>query len=145
MFSGERASESNHKVRGLFHKGAIVADSFCALHVEVDARMQAAMAKVPVEGSDVVVFVEQVLELAQVLAHACGRDGGIFPPLPEMRFTRNEGRSPEARFAYLPDLLLLRGIFEEAYSGRSRATFHACDQRFRFPVRIAAIIGAELD
>ena len=53
--------------------------------------MQAALAKVSVEGARVAVLFQQLAEITQIIPHALGRNGGILPAFPGVAHAGDEG------------------------------------------------------
>ena len=104
MLAGERATEAHDEIRGLLDERAIVADAGRGFEIEVDARVQAAMTEVAVEGSGVVVLIEQSSQsLRRYSPIFSGGTAESSQPSQVKRLAGNEGGGTEAGFADLPD------------------------------------------
>ena len=106
--------------------------------------MQAALAEVAVERAVVAVPVEQLPQLAQVVAEALGRNGGVLPSFPRVRLVGEPGRRSQARLADLPHPLLLREVVEELHGRRRPVALQLLHQLAGLGVRLLLALPAEL-
>src|SRR5438477_8566689 len=118
MFARKRAAMFHDQISGFFDERAKLLHARRRFEIEVDARMDATLSEVSVEAAEVAVFVEELLQIAQVTAKPMRRHGGIFPAFPVFFEARNMGRCAEARFAHMPNAFFLRGIIEKLHGGR---------------------------
>ncbi len=67
MLAGKRAAVAHHQIRGAFDELAVFANSLFALQIETDAHVNAAVPKMPVERGVIIVFVQQLPDVAQII------------------------------------------------------------------------------
>ena len=132
-----------HEIRRLVDEGAVLRDPGGGLEVEVDARVDAALAEVAVEVALVAVLVEELAQIAKVVPESRGRDGGILPPFPRAQLARHVGGGAEARLAHGPDEALAFRVAEDG--GASVAPLlHRVDEFLCVRVGFFAGVAAEL-
>ncbi len=144
VFAGKRAAVAHHQVRGLFHEVAICAHAFRSLQVEGDAAVDAAIAEVAENRPAVMVFAQQLVEIAEVISEDFRRHRGIFPGRPRVLDMRHAAGA-HAGFANMPDLMLLGGIVDHLHPGVALQTalrFHSRASRAR-PRASSARFAAE--
>ena len=144
MLAGERAAVAEHQIGGALDEFAIVADAGFALQVEIDAHVDAAVAEVAVERSLIVIFVEQLANIAEIRAHFFRGDGGIVPAFPFGRRARCGGGGAHAGFADSPQNGGFRGGVD-AHGGGIRAFLQARHELLRETLGVFRIVGAEFD
>ncbi len=79
MLARERAAIGDHQLGGLAQEVAPARDALRRAQLEVDARVDAAVAEMAVQRGAVAVAVDQLLELAQVVAEAHGIHRRVLP------------------------------------------------------------------
>ena len=92
--------------------------AFHRAHVVAHARVDAALSEVPVDGHDVAELIHQGLELAQIGAQLRGRNGGVFPSLPQLGHAGHICNRAQGRFPNTPHALCLLSF---------RAQWHAAE------------------
>ncbi len=91
--------------------------------------MDASLAKVTIEIGLVIVFVIQLLKVAQIVAQLVGRNRCIFPTFPLELFAGHKGAGAQPGLTDLPDQPGLLRIIEELHGGRVvffLQFFHQC-------------------
>ena len=83
------------------------------MKIEVDAVMNAAVAKVSVERSGVAEGAEKLTQVAKIIAQFLGSYRRVFPSLPMVEFAGNVRSGAKGGFADVPDFLSLTFIGEE--------------------------------
>src|SRR5581483_5282565 len=68
MFARKRSAMPHNRMGNLSHEVAIVLDALGCLWIKRDARMDAAIAEMPEESAGVIVFIEQLVKVAQIVA-----------------------------------------------------------------------------
>ena len=107
VLAGERSAVCQHEIGGLVHERLVCLDALRCLEIEIDARVDAALAEMAVQGATVLILVEQLAEAAQVRAKLRGRNRGILPALPGDGLIRYPGGRAERRLANSPNELLV--------------------------------------
>ena len=85
VLARQRTAVRHDEICGGFDERPVAPDALDVGEVEVDARVHATLAEVAVQRAAVPVLVEQLAEVAQVLAQSLGRHGRVLPPLPGRR------------------------------------------------------------
>src|SRR5205807_895749 len=104
----------------------------------------ARLAEVAVEIADVVVFVEQLSEIAKVFAEVLWIDGGVFPTFPRARLARNERRRTEPGLADFPDALLVLLVVIALHRGTEARLLQRIHHLLRVRVALLLRVAAEL-
>ena len=146
MLARERTAETRHEFAELDHRRTERLDSRRAHQIEIDARMNASFAEVPVVGRDLeIAAAEDAIEAAQKCAEIGGRYRGILGARPTARTPRDERTRAEARLANLPD----RGLFARVRQVRDSRAFAESaplrDHSLRTLTRFVARRSAQLD
>src|SRR5579859_719376 len=144
MLARERPTIPDYKIRGLFLETAERGDTWLRGKVEIEARVEACLAKVAVERPTKVEAIHEGAQAAQIVTEALGRHGGILPPRPRHTNTWHECGAAKTGLAYLPNLLLLAWVAEQAHARRARATAQCVHQRLRIVAGLGAVVAAEL-
>ena len=114
--------------------------------IEIDARVNAALAEMPVERAAVAVLFEELSQIAQIAAELVGRNGGILPAFPRDRLAGHARGRAEPRLAHLPhELFLARDRRTASSTGRSACCSSAAIARARVRVALLVRLAAELD
>src|SRR5579871_3482448 len=106
--------------------------------------MDAALAKVAIQGSFVAVFCVKLAQFAEVRTNLVRRNGGIFPPFPGHVFAGHPSRRAQAGLANLPYEMLLARVVVELHLGRMALLLQAVHQLARLVIGILSILAAEL-
>ena len=104
MLAGKRSAITDHQIRSAFDELPIFSNSVFALQIETHAHVDAAVSEMSVERSVVVVFVEQLADIAEVAAQFFRRDGRVVPSLPFGRGARGGGSRTRPGLAQLPNV-----------------------------------------
>src|SRR5271170_974252 len=96
MLAGERAAVGERDVRGAVHELAEFEDAGGGFEVEVEAHVDATLAKVAIHCAAISVFVHERADGPEVAAEPGGVDGCVLPTLPSGADTRDEGGGSEA-------------------------------------------------
>ena len=127
-------------------KRAELLDALGGVQVEADAAVDAALAEVAVERRVVAVLVEQLAQVAQVVADLVRRHGRVLPARPGVGLAGHPGGRAQAALAHLPDHLLLaagrRTASSTAGSPASSSIVHAAAG---LGVGVLLAVAAELD
>ena len=145
VLARQRAAILNHQFGGLAQKTAPFRDACMGLEVERDARVDAAVAEMAVERGLIIEAVDQLLELAQIIAEPQRIDRGVFPAdrrIGRCRVERQRGRRG-AGFADRPDRSLLRGVGNQPCARRIGFAHVMIEQRLRLRGRCFNRVGAE--
>ncbi len=145
MLAGERAVVLHTEVGRLVDVGAVFRDAWCALQVEVVARVNAGLAEVTVQIAGVAVLVHQLPQLAEVLAEVLRIDSRVLPAFPCTRLAGDERRRTEAGLANLPDLVLVLLAVEQPGGGSVLLLAESGDHPVRFRVGLLLRLAAEFD
>ena len=127
MFSGERASVTYHQICGPLDKLTISPDAVFALKVEADAHVNAAVSKVSVERTFILVFIHQLSNVPQVASQLYGGYRGVIPTFPFSRRARSKSGGARSRFAYVPHRLCF-AVCVNARAWRMRDMFQPLDE-----------------
>ena len=92
-----------------------------ALEVEAHLHVNAAVAEVSVERRLIVVFVEQLAQVAQIRPQLLGRDRRIVPAFPPWERSGNGRRGARTRLADLPDGLGLGRVVDPRQTAHREA------------------------
>ncbi len=87
VFAGERTAVADDKIGGLFHKLSEPGDAVFRLQIEVQSRVDAAVAEVSVERALVVETLHQAAEIAKICAEFFGSHGRVLPAFPVGRLS----------------------------------------------------------
>ncbi len=145
MLAGQRPAKSHHHVGGLFDEASIPGDPFHRLQIEVDARVDAPLAEVPVEGALETVLSEQLPEGSQVVTQPLRRNGRVFPSFPVLRLARNERGGPECRLPHRPRVGGLDRIAEQPHRRSARRRSERVHQSPGLILGFVQCVGPELD
>ena len=118
VLARERSAVRGDEVGRVFHEAAEGRDALRAPQVEVDAGVHAGLTEVAVERSVEAVAVVETAQVAQVVADALGRNGGVLPPGPRVDAAGLVRGRAQPGLADLPDLVLLLGVVEELHRRR---------------------------
>src|SRR5271157_2226851 len=114
MLSGERPAIAGNQHGRLLGERTVISDSFLADQIEGDAAVNAALPEVSVERAVESMLVQQLAEIAEVIADAGWWDCGVLPTRPGWRLARNKGCHADACFAQDPNCLLVVLVVVEA-------------------------------
>ena len=95
MLARKRAAIAHHQIGGALDEFAVIANAGFAFQIEADAHVNAAVPEMAVERRVVVVFVEQLADVAQVGAQFFRRHRRIVPSFP-FAAARRARRRPRA-------------------------------------------------
>ena len=115
VLARKRPAVADHKIGGFFQKCAPLLNAVGGLQIERQPGVQTAVAEMAVERADIIVFVHQLFELAQISAELIGRHGRIFPAFVVVRFARDARGRAQPLFAKMPDDSLLLRVVEEPH------------------------------
>ena len=87
-------------------------DAIMGFQVEIDARMDATLAKMPVQVASVAKLFQQLAKIAQIRANLIRGNGSIFPSFPSDLFVGYVRGGSQAGFAHFPDHFFLFWIIE---------------------------------
>src|SRR6185503_8771182 len=118
MFTGERSTETDDEVCRFLNEAAVFVDAFTRLQIEINSRMKATLAKMPIQGAVVFIAVEKRSKLTQIVANSVRRNGGVFPSFPCVRLAGNSGSRSETQFANSPHDAFFLCILKELHEGR---------------------------
>src|SRR5207244_14263 len=107
--------------------------------------MDAPIAQVAVERTDVVVTGVERPKLANVGAYTVRRHGRVFPALPGFPLTGSAGGGAEAGLAHGPDQGGFASIVEELHGGRLRAAPELVHQAPSLVIGLIDRLATELD
>src|SRR5215469_5992224 len=111
MLARERPAESRNDLRQLSHGCAKRRNPRRARQIEIDARMNASLAKVSIVRCDLeFVPLENPIEAAQERAEVSRRHGGVLRARPTARTPWDKRAGAKSRFANLPDRRLLASV-----------------------------------
>ena len=144
MLAGERAAVGENDVGGAFDEEAKFADARFGFEVEVDARVDAALAEVAVERAAVAKLLHESGELAEVGTELRGRNGGVLPTFPSVGLAGDEDHGAECRFADEPDAGGFGGRIKATHSGRRFEFCRGSEEVIRFSLGFFVGLGAEL-
>src|SRR5437016_12430877 len=97
MFARDRTAKAHDKIGRLAEKTPPFRDALLGAQTEIPAAMDAAIAEMAVERAVVAIALGERVKLAQIIAGAVGRHGGILPALPSIGMAGDEGRGAEPR------------------------------------------------
>ncbi len=107
--------------------------------------MHTALPEVPVHGRVVVVeLLEQLLQVAQIVAEPFGRDGRVLPALPGLPVVRRAGGDAEAGLAGLEHPLLALRVVGEGDPGVLVVAADGPQQGVRLFVHVVLAVAGEL-
>src|SRR6185437_16656664 len=89
MFARQRAAIAGDGVRRVVQEPFPPLDPIRRVQIEVDAAVDTSLAKMPVQRGGVAIFVEQSLQIAEVLPDVLRRDRRILPPRIEIWVMRD--------------------------------------------------------
>src|SRR5579884_250857 len=113
VLARERAAVARDEGGSVLHEGAVTANPVLGGEIPVQPRVQAAVPDVAEVAGDLeVVLLDELVEVAQVLAAAFGGYGGVFPRRPAGMLAGDLGVA-DAALADLPDLLDLLLVLVE--------------------------------
>src|SRR5574337_1484743 len=144
MFAGEGAAVAYHQIRRVVHEGAEFLDPIASEQVEVDAGVDAALAEVAVEGGEIAVFIEQLVEVAQVAAELFWGHAGILPALPGVWLAGDEDGGTQCGFADGPELARFPWIIAELHGDVVSGLLEIHHQGAGAVVGLALAFAAEL-
>ena len=101
-------------MRGFHHKFAIVPHTFGSLQIEGDASVEAAIADVPKECHPVLMFIQEPIDFAEIVAHLFNGHSRIFPTWPGVFHARSPART-DAVFAYFPNQFLIVLVLDQPF------------------------------
>src|SRR5437763_15838537 len=130
MLARDRATKAHDEIGGLAEKAAPFRDTLFGAQAEIPAAMDAAIAEMAVERAVVAIALGERVKLAQIIAGAVGRHGGILPALPSIGMAGDEGRGAEPGLAHLPDALLRLRVAEQFSRGSVSLPPERGDQAF---------------
>src|SRR5208283_1747420 len=111
MLTRERSTKLRYCRRQFFHCSAKLGNTLRTREVEVDARVNASFAEVPIVSTDLqIVLCEDFREASQERAQLRWRHREILGARPGPRRARKVGARAEARFANAPDRGLIGSI-----------------------------------
>src|SRR6266481_6158832 len=130
MFARERAAETRDQFAKLGHRGAERFDPRCGHQIEIDARMNASFAEMPIVSSDLeVASAENPIEAAEKRAEIRRRHRRVLGTRPTARTPRDERARAQPRLANLPDCGLLPRVGQvrgaSAFAELARLRDHA--------------------
>src|SRR6266567_7130539 len=115
MLSRDRTAITDHHIRGILHEGAIGVDTVATGQIKVDARVDAALTKMTIQGRDIAVAVEQLSQVPQVTSQLFWWYSRILPAFPAEWLTRHEHGSPQCGLAHQPDPAGLLRVREQLH------------------------------
>ena len=142
MLAGKRAAVTDHQIGGALDEFHVIADSVFALQIETHAHVNAAVPEMAVERRMVVIFVEQLPDIAQVVAQFFRRDRGVVPSFPFGRRSRRGSGGARPGLAQLPDVARF-GLGVQPHVRRIGGLFQLVDQLARGFVGLGRIIRTE--
>src|SRR5205807_10298290 len=83
VFAGERSAIGHYERARIVHERLVLFDARRRLQIEVDASVDAALTEVSVQGAGVSVLVEQLPQVAQVVADTVRRNRRVLPSFPD--------------------------------------------------------------
>src|SRR5439155_26546440 len=113
MLARERAAVRQHEVGGGVHKRPELLYAGSGLQIERDAAMNAAVAKMPKQRVDIIIFLEELVEVTQIVPEPVRRHRGILPGGPGL-FDPRDSTGGDAGFTDLPDGLLFGRVCDKA-------------------------------
>ncbi|RDI21096.1 hypothetical protein DEU38_11537 [Rhodococcus sp. AG1013] len=145
VFAGERAAVADHRAGAVLGEPAVAVHPVGGAEVERDPGVHAPLAEMPIQRSgSVVVPIQEVAEVAEVVAESVGRDRGVLPALVGLGFVRRVRGGAQPGLPRLPHLLLVGGVVEDP-GAVGQVPRGVLDEVARLPVRLVLGVAVHLD
>ena len=148
VLSGERSAVRGDQAGGTLQETPVLDHAVRVREPKGNTRVHATLAEVPIQGragvARVPKLLEERLEVAEIVAEARGRDGGVLPALPRVGVTGHVRGCTEAALAYPPELVFLLGILQEGNRGIVIRLCERAQQAFGSGIDLGPRVPAEL-
>ena len=131
VLAGKRPAVRDDEVCRTVEEGAEGAYAGGGAEIEVDADVDAGLAKMAVVRGGVAEFAEQLVKGAQIRAEALRRDGVVLPTFGAGHLAGHDGGRAQAVFAHLPQALLIGYVLKDLSMDSRR---ERCREAARLPV-----------
>ena len=111
--------------------------------IEINARMDAALAEMPIQVASIVKFIQQLAKIAQICADLIRRHGSIFPAFPRNLFIGHVRGGPQAGFAHFQIICSSSRLSNNFIEGGLLVCFKAFMQAVRLRIRFGFIPAAK--
>ena len=115
------------------------------LQPEIDARMDEALTEMAIERAEIIIFIQQGAEIAQIPADVIRRNSGIFPAFPRVRLIRHTRAGAEPRITNFPDDLFMFWVVNESHRRWIRLRLQLGHELPRRLVRFLSGLATKLD